>query len=1544
MLSVSAADITQHADRINYWNSEQHTVTVNNDCNASTQVNITLAGSFAYSSGCTLSGSVITCDIPAASSASYVVTSSAADSEYALTTFAAVTNNSCTANDVRFLKIKDYELFHTLVEYGRGRGNYFFDTYGGGNYAGSGHTGTGCSYLPSGAMFELNYLHKMNNIKQYFGDLTATAYNATFSCVYTNDTVVREHLDVALVTNSTGTYVTYLIPSIEGSWERMGYIGLDYDAGDYNAGQNFTINCTDISYYLPIAGGDIMIDEDSFTLHVVDKNPFAATSTTTSTIGNGTQEVIITYDITNTGLYAVNDVIIEIQAPPYAQFIGTRGELWGYAQDQYRIEKAQLLPGESETVRLVARFDTTNAPNINSVALTSGIKIRYVTCWELNAYNPNEYTQTVTGTGNGTVNMGMNSTIISVIDTITKITNITRVINSTVNNINSTVTQINSIVNFINQTTQDTNIIVNQINQTTTSIYNKTNIIISNTNIILNDTSYIIDLLNCNGTTDTPICDKVRQLNNSVYYLLNFSQIINYTANNLNITIIKYINTSGVNVSINIDFTNITNRLREIKTYINCTNATAQPNTSVCNRLERIENYTAIINSSVNNLFNITTYFNNTFLGNYTFIDILNKISNSSADTTIVKNALDELRAFDEETVFLITDSFGLQQQAYADLEKGDVISAADNLIESNAKLRQTLDMITLEQQKLASGQQTQAAQASKGTDWTLITLLVTLMVVIMIYVTSRKIPPKQEENKGVLKIMLLMIVALSAIQLASADPGFGPLGTIKQEAADLNFGNTPKNMTVDIYYNCTGVRVFNVSLLSGVSVTATGAPCGLINSSLISCNFNSFSPFNKGYYTISITPAAFPDYTLFSFPISLSNNTDCSFNNLSQIKVPDEEIFYTLVEYGRGRGNYFYSTMGGTGGSGHTEAGCKYVPNGTLFELNFLHKIFSIKQYYNDPTMIVENATFTCTYPNRTIVRSHLGTAISQSGSGTTITYKIDEVTGDWERMGYVGMQFDPSEQYVGQNLTISCVNISYYVPTQSGYVTVYKAGTTFNLQVRDPTPFTASASTVSTIANGTQEVIIRYNITNTELYTADSAIIEIEAPPYAEFIGTRGELWGYAQDQYRLEKISIGPGQSEIIDLVARFDTTNAPNMTSTVLSNGVKVTYVTCWDLNAYNPAETTQRIYNIGNGTVNMGVPSTVVDIRERLIEIFNTLTIINTTTTSINSTVNNINSVVNVINSTTINTNLIASQINNTVNSILNNTMIILSNTNSIINNTAIIKDLLNCNGTTDTPICSGIDIINSTVTNMTNIFIDINNTLNNITINITIDISGENISVNVTPDITNITIILDDIMSELNCSNITGMPDTDVCKRLIRIENNTLTINQTINTINNIVQYFNLTTFGNVTLKQIYEALDNTTVDFTDILNTIRRMREFDEELVFLVTDSFGLQQEARSDMDNGNIGEAAAKLKEANDRLNEAAVRLMQVQNQDTTETATQETGKTRPIVLTLLLAVMALVVAVYLVARPPKGKQKKQMIDQIKTGGDDLEPPKPG
>ena len=55
-----------------------------------------------------------------------------------------------------------------------------------------------------------------------------------------------------------------------------------------------------------------------------------------------------------------------------------------------------------------------------------------------------------------------------------------------------------------------------------------------------------------------------------------------------------------------------------------------------------------------------------------------------------------------------------------------------------------------------------------------------------------------------------------------------------------------------------------------------------------------------------------------------------------------------------------------------------------------------------------------------------------------------------------------------------------------------------------------------------------------------------------------------------------------------------------------------------------------------------------------------------------------------------------------------------------------------------------------------------------------------------------------------------------------------------------------------------------------------------DEELVFLVTDAFGLQQAARKDVDNGDLGAAATKLREANAKLNEAAERITAIQEQE--------------------------------------------------------------
>jgi hypothetical protein len=455
--AVSAADISQYADRLNYWDTEQHTITVTNNCAGDSEVNITIPVGFAYNSGtCTNpSAGLINCIILSGSSKTYTVNSSSSTQEYKISTFSAVTNNTCTTSNTSLIRIHPSEIFHTLVEYGRGRGNYFFDSYKGMNLSGSGRTEQGCTYLPDNTALELNYLHKILNIKQYYESPLSNAYNASFTCTYPNVTIVRQHLTTAI--NNLGSFwlVDYFISEIEGSWERMAYLAQDFDVGELTAGNTIIINCTNIAYKLPDMGGDIFIEEDSFTLTVVDKEPFTVTalSPAGTVVGNGTQEVVLMYSITNTAPYPVSDVIIEIEAPPYAAFIGTRGELWGYGLDQYRIEKTELLPGQTETIYLVARFDTSTAGNINNTLLTNGVKISYITCWEANAYNPSSYMQRIYTGANVTVNMSLPTNATNIINILININTTTSIIQQTTFNINNTVNDIFDWVQVINQST-----------------------------------------------------------------------------------------------------------------------------------------------------------------------------------------------------------------------------------------------------------------------------------------------------------------------------------------------------------------------------------------------------------------------------------------------------------------------------------------------------------------------------------------------------------------------------------------------------------------------------------------------------------------------------------------------------------------------------------------------------------------------------------------------------------------------------------------------------------------------------------------------------------------------------------------------------------------------------------------------------------------------------------------------------------------------------------------------------------------------------------
>jgi len=760
---------------------------------------------------------------------------------------------------------------------------------------------------------------------------------------------------------------------------------------------------------------------------------------------------------------------------------------------------------------------------------------------------------------------------------------------------------------------------------------------------------------------------------------------------------------------------------------------------------------------------------------------------------------------------------------------------------------------------------------------------------------------------------LILITVFLLCISFASAQ-------VITQHADALNFDDSSKNMTVTVTYTCSGSRQFNVTVPSGSGFTIdfTTDACTRPTSTRTVCYFNGQT---SGTYTISHSnPSSLADYTVYEFPSFLNDTSNCTVvNNVSFIKIPDHEIFHTLVEFGRGRGNYFYDTFApGKAGSGHTGVGCNYVPNGSMFELNFLHKILNIRQYFNDVNLVAKNATFTCSYPNRTIVRTHLGTTISKSSSETNVTYFIDEIEGSWERMGFLGMDFDASEQNVGDNLTITCRDISYSLVGAGGDITVFVNGTTLNLQVRNKEPFTASASTTATIGNGSQEVIIVYNITNTELYTANNVIIEIEAPQYATFIGTRGELWGTALDQYRIEKTELKPNVSEIIMLVARFNTSTAPSMSSINLTSGVKIQYITCWEANAYNPQEYMQYLYGIGTGSVNMGVPAAIVGIQSQINDIYILLSLVNTTTININNTVNLIENLVNIINATTIDTNTVVKQINNTVNIISNRTDQILNNTVLIINDTTEIKELIDCDNVSDSPMCSWIDDINTTATNIQNILIQINQTLSNYSVNITVNLSNQNLSINVTPDLTNISIIIEDIKAELNCSNVTGEPNTSICKRAIRIENNTIIINNTVNTINSLINYFNSTVFGNITLQDIYDSITNITVDTSSLLDEIRRVREFDEELVFLVTDAFGMQQAARNDLSNGNVGAAAEKLRQANEKLKLATERLIQTQGDIVREGPVAADSGFQWVIISSLIIIAAGMVFMYLFSKP--------------------------
>jgi archaellum component FlaC len=653
------------------------------------------------------------------------------------------------------LHINDNEIFYTLVEYGRGRGNYFYAT----NSKSKGLNLTQ-SYIPELTDMELNFLHKVTNIGRYLGIPADTAIDANWICQYPDNTVIRNHNVLTLARSGIWT-AGYNIEEVETSWERMGYLSMQIDSGQYSAGQQIAINCTGVSY--AIDSGIVKVDSDNFTLSVVSREPISVTAyPEVATVNSGTTEVPITYVIKNAQTYDLTELAVEIQAPMAGQFIGTRGELWGTSEDRHRVEFATLAAGQEKNITLVARFDTSTwNPLITDLNASKGIQVQFIAPWEAHAYNPAKYVQNIQVTQTITWNQLSTSSIVGVQSALIQINNTINEIDSIVNQINSTATSIQSAVNQINSTVNAIQTVVNEINTTSHNVSDTLQqTVIPNLETIKGYTqnlqNLIIDaihLIDCTNSTAGSVCDRLLVLNSTANAIVTNIDQINTSVN----TIITSIANLNANMDSNFTqiFTNLTaisNQISSVTTDIFNMNTTVNNiysdtttiknmlnctvDAMLCTKLDNITNIVAAIdtnitiNGNIDELLNIARYINETRWGNYTAADLVSNmtvdlsslISQLNINTTEILKRVRLSKEFSEELVFLITDSVNSQISAKEAISNNDFTTAVQSLQKAQGNLEQANTLLLQEKEDLLAAPQT---------NWVLLVAIVGIVAAI---------------------------------------------------------------------------------------------------------------------------------------------------------------------------------------------------------------------------------------------------------------------------------------------------------------------------------------------------------------------------------------------------------------------------------------------------------------------------------------------------------------------------------------------------------------------------------------------------------------------------------------------------------------------------------------------------------------------------------------------------------------------------------------------------------------------------------------------
>jgi len=717
--------------------------------------------------------------------------------------------------------------------------------------------------------------------------------------------------------------------------------------------------------------------------------------------------------------------------------------------------------------------------------------------------------------------------------------------------------------------------------------------------------------------------------------------------------------------------------------------------------------------------------------------------------------------------------------------------------------------------------------------------------------------------------LLLITILCYIFIAPAFAQVGLGSWGygtNVTAIADRVNWYNSERhNITVN-YTGKGSVIHADFIFPAGWAVIDNSTNCANNSGLNISCNLSTTSGWTaSGSFVVASPKTAPPPLYNVTAIKAVTNESDATSNTMKFLRIRDAEIFYTLIEYGRGRGNYFVNTM--VNNTDGTLNGVPFLPNETSIELNYLHKIFNVRQYFGLPTAKAYNVTWTCVYPNDTVTRTHLATSIMRSGAIWNTTYGIDELEGSFERMGYMTQLISNGTYAVDKQVMINCTSIKYFLPEIAGNISINNNG--LNLTIKKKYPFAVQGNaTSSPIGAGTQEIIINYTINNTETFAVDDVSIEISAPTYSSFIGVRGELFGSAVNKYKFSRARFGPNQTESILLVARFNTTGMSGITSLNVTgtDGVTITYVTPWDANAYNPLKTTQIIRQSNQN----GLLAVDTSLTPSITSIFDELRTLRLATLNINATISSINETIRVLNGTLFTVNATLTRLNSTVSEI-NITLISTRNTAYAINATVL-------------GIQNTVNAVNGTVTQINTTVTEIKNTVNNINTTVTY------------------------INATVNYINTSG----------VQVDSTNI-INNITDARDKIIQ--NVSLAINITMNQT-----------SAILNDIRRLREFDEELVFLVTDSFGLQQQATQEASRGETQEALQSLAQANDKLKEAAQRLyeLQQQGQNNAEIASPDISVSDSLINILTIIIIIACAGAYFYFTRPPGKLRTVQIAQ--------------